>query len=133
MQYVELVAILAVLQYILFSALTGSARGKSGLKAPAVTGHEGFERMYRVQMNTLELMIGFLPALFLAAKYWSPVMVAGIGAVYLIGRLLYWRAYVSLPSTRTAGFVLSLLPTVILVVLALIGILLALFGSRTLG
>ena len=133
MRYVELVAILAVLQYVLFVALTGRARGKSGLKAPAVTGHEGFERMYRVQMNTLELLIGFLPSLFLAARYWSPDIIAGIGLFYLIGRMLYWRAYVSSPSTRAAGFVLSILPTVILALLALVGILLALFGGRTVG
>ena len=133
MQYVELVAILAVLQYIMFSALTGRARGQSGLKAPAVTGHEGFERMYRVQMNTLELLIGILPSLFIAAKYWSPLLVAGIGAVYLIGRLLYWRAYVNSPSTRAAGFVLSMLPTVILAVLALVGVLMVVFGGRTLS
>ena len=63
MHYVELVAIVAVIQLIAFGALTGRARARAGLKAPAVTGDEGFERMYRVQMNTLEVMIAFLPAL----------------------------------------------------------------------
>jgi hypothetical protein len=93
-------AILAVLQFIVFIALAGRVRGQSGRRAPAVTGHEGFERMYRVQMNTLGLLIVFLPSPFLAGKYWLPSLVAGIGAVYLIGRLAYWRAYVSAPSTR---------------------------------
>lgn len=130
MQYVELVAVLAVLQFISFAALTGSARGKSGLKAPAVTGHEGFERMYRVQMNTLELLIAFLPALFLAAKYWAPSLAAGLGAVYLIGRLIYWRAYVSDPSKRAVGFVLSMIPTMLLALMAFVGIILSLTGLR---
>jgi glutathione S-transferase len=125
MQYVELVAILAVLQFTTFGFLTGGERRKSGLKAPAMTGDIGFERMYRVQMNTLELLIGFLPALFLAAKYWSPVWVASLGAVYLIGRLIYWRAYVSNPSNRTLGFALSIFPVLILSVLALVGIILS--------
>ncbi len=71
--------------------MTGRARVHSGLKAPAITGHEGFERMYRVQMNTLETLILFIPALFLAAKYWSGPWVAGLGLVYVLGRHLYWR------------------------------------------
>ena len=130
MQYVELVAILAVLQFISFTALTGRARGQSGLKAPAVTGDEGFERMYRVQMNTLELLIAFLPSLFLAAEYWSASLVAGLGAVYLVGRLIYWRAYVSAPSKRGAGFVLSMLPTLFLSIMALAGIVMSLLGLK---
>ncbi len=128
MQYVELVAVIAVLQFLSFGALTGRARRQSGLKAPAVTGHDGFERMYRIQMNTLELLIVFLPALFLAAKYWSPFLVAGLGTVYLIGRLIYWRAYVSDPSKRGIGFMLSMLPTLSLAILALVGIILSLTG-----
>ena len=130
MPYVELVAILAVLQFISFTALTGRARGQSGLKAPAVTGHEGFERMYRVQMNTLELLIAFLPSLFLAARHWSPGLVAAVGAVYLVGRGLYWRAYVRDPARRGLGFVLSMLPTTALAVLALVGIAGSMLGLR---
>ena len=131
MQYVELVAVLAVLQFLTFGVLTGNERKKSGLKAPAVTGHEGFERMYRVQMNTLELLIVFLPALFLAAKYGSSSVVAGLGAVYLVGRLIYWRAYVSNPSKRGLGFALSMFPTLFLAVIALVGILLSLTGFNS--
>ena len=123
MHYVELVAILAVIQFIAFGALTGRARARAGLKAPAVTGDEGFERMYRVQMNTLEVMVVFLPVLFLAARYWSPVFVAATGAVYLVGRLLYWRAYVADPARRGPGFALSMLPTLVLAIAALVGIL----------
>ena len=122
MHYVGLVAIVAVIQFIAFGALTGRARARAGLKAPAVTGDEGFERMYRVQMNTLEVMVVFLPALFLAAKYWSPVFVAATGAVYLVGRLLYWRAYVADPARRGPGFALSILPALVLAVAALVGI-----------
>ena len=130
MQYVELVAVIAVLQFFSFGALTGRARRQSGLKPPAVTGHEGFERMYRVQMNTLELLIAFLPVLFLAARYWPTSLVAGLGVVYLIGRLIYWRAYVSDPSKRGIGFVLSMFPTLFLAILALVGIVLALSGHK---
>jgi glutathione S-transferase len=130
MHYVELVATLAVLQFLAFGALTGSARKASGLKAPAVTGDEGFERMYRVQMNTLELLIAFLPSLFLAAKYWSPILVAVLGAIFVVGRFLYWRAYVTTPSKRSLGFFLSMVPTAILSVMALVGILMSVGGLR---
>jgi len=128
MPYIELVAILAVLQFLFFGIMTGITREKSGLKAPAMTGNEGFERMYRVQMNTLETLVVFLPALFIAGQYWPPLVIAGIGAVYLVGRFIYWRAYVSAPSKRALGFMLSLLPTIGLIVLALIGIVLSLFN-----
>jgi glutathione S-transferase len=130
MQYIELVAILAVLQFLSFAALTGSARRKSGLKAPAISGDAGFERMYRVQMNTLELLIAYLSALFVAAKYWPAPLIAGLGVVYVIGRFLYWRAYVSDPSTRGLGFILSMLPTMFLAVAALVGVVLSLTGLR---
>lgn len=131
MQYVDLVAVVALLQFFFFGALTGRARSQSGLKAPAVTGHEGFERMYRVQMNTLEILIAFLPGLFLAAKYWPMPLVVGLGIVYVIGRHVYWRAYVSEPSKRALGFMLSMLPTLLLLILALVGIILSLTGLKT--
>jgi glutathione S-transferase len=130
MLYVDLVAVLAALQFLTFGALTGKARRLSGLKAPAVTGHEGFERMYRVQMNTLELLIAFFPALFLAAKYASPYWAAGLGAVFLVGRFIYWRAYISHPSKRNLGFMLSMLPTLFLAMMALVGIVLVMLGLK---
>ena len=67
MHYVELIAMLVVVQYLFFGVQVGRARGRYGVKAPAVSGHEGFERIYRVQMNTLELMVALLPSLFRGA------------------------------------------------------------------
>ncbi|WP_433853125.1 MAPEG family protein [Stenotrophomonas nitritireducens] len=121
MHYVELTAMLAVAQYLFFGVMVGRARGRHGVKAPAVVGHEGFERAYRVQMNTLELMVALLPALFVAARFWPAAWVAGIGAVYLVGRFIYWRAYLSAPSSRALGFALSMLPVIALVLLAVAG------------
>ena len=119
MNYVDVVAMLAVLQYLVFGSLVSRARGTYGIKAPAVTGSEPFERLYRVQMNTLELLVAFIPALYVAARYWPAPYVAALGSVYLIGRLLYWRAYVA-ASHRTLGFALSLAPVVILALAALV-------------
>jgi hypothetical protein len=76
-----------------------AARGRYGVKAPAVTGPM-FERAYRVQMNTLELMVLFIPALYLAARYWPPAWAAAVGAVYGVGRLLYRAACLRDPASR---------------------------------
>ena len=81
MLYVHLVALAALLEYLVFGLLVGRARGLYGVKAPAVTGHPVFERYYRVQMNTLELLVVFLPVLWLAGSHWSAPWSAALGAV----------------------------------------------------
>lgn len=121
MNYIDIVAVLALFQLIFFSTLVGRARGRHGVAAPAVTGHELFDRAYRVQMNTLEQLVAFLPALFLAGKYWPQGVVAAVGLVYVVGRFIYWRAYMSAPRSRGLGFALSALPTLGLLVAALVG------------
>ena len=124
MNLVDLVAMGALLQFIFFGAQVGQARGKYGVNAPAVTGHEGFERIYRVQMNTLELLVPLLPALYAAARYWPAWAVAAAGAVYLVGRFIYWRAYVTAPASRGLGFVLSIGPVFTLIIATVAGIVL---------
>jgi glutathione S-transferase len=126
MEIVAIVAVLALLQYIWFAVLVGQARGKYGVNGPAVTGHPVFERYFRVQMNTLELLVALLPGLWLFAHYVSPTMSAALGAVYLVGRFLYLRSYVSDPAKRGAGFGLSMLPILVLLLGALAGALLPL-------
>jgi glutathione S-transferase len=119
MNYVDAVAMLAVLQYLFFGGLVGQARAKYGVKAPAVAGDTNFERIYRVQMSTLELLVALVPALYVASRYWPGPYVAALGAVYLIGRLVYWREYVGGVS-RGLGFNLSMFPVFILVLAALV-------------
>jgi uncharacterized MAPEG superfamily protein len=121
MNYIHIVAALAVLQFFLFGILVGRARAQYGIKAPAITGNENFERAFRIQMNTLEQLAGFLPALFMAGYYWSSPYVAVIGVVYLIGRFIYWRAYTADPSKRGLGFILTVIPTFILLGATLYG------------
>ena len=122
MNYVDLVAVLAVIQFIFFAVLVGHARGLYGVKAPAVTGHEMFERAYRVQMNTLELMVALFPSLYIAAKYWPDSYVAIAGLVYLVGRIIYWRSYTAAPGTRGLGFAMSMVPILALLVGSLVGV-----------
>ena len=122
MAWVELITILALLQAAFFAARVGKARGDYGIKAPAVTGHEMFERYYRVQMNTLEQLVLFLPALWLGAMHVDPRLAAAIGSIYLVGRAVYYRAYIADPAKRSFGFALSLLPSAALLIAVLVGV-----------
>lgn len=121
MHLLHIVALLAVLQYFFFGILVGRARTKYGVKAPAMSGHEMFERASRVQMNTLEQLAAFLPTMFVAAQYGSPALIAGLGLVYLVGRFVYWRSYMARPASRSLGFLLTVLPTFAFIALGLIG------------
>jgi glutathione S-transferase len=121
MALVELITVLALLQFVYFGILVGKARDRHGVKAPAVTGNDIFERYMRVQMNTLELLILFLPALWIATAYVAAYWVALLGLVYLIGRFVYLRAYVAEPSRRSLGFSISSLPILALLAIDLIG------------
>jgi glutathione S-transferase len=126
MAYVDIVTALALLQFVLFAMQVGRAREKYGVRAPAVSGNENFERLFRVQQNTLEVLIVFIPGLYLFARYVSPLWAAGLGAVYLIGRQIYSASYAKDPKSRSAGFGLSFLPTLILLAGGLIGVVVSL-------
>jgi glutathione S-transferase len=128
MAYVDIVTALALLQFSVFGMQVGGARSKYGVKAPAVTGNDIFERYFRVQQNTLEQLIGFVPGLYLFSHYFNPLWAAGLGVVYLIGRQVYASSYVKDPAKRGPGFGMTFLPTVILIVGGLIGAALHLFG-----
>ena len=121
MAWVEIVTLLALIELIVFGVLVSRARGAYGVAAPATTGNPIFERYYRVQANTIETLMVFLPALWIASRYWSPRYVALIGAVYLIARVLYLFNYVRDPKRRGAGYVLSMLPAIVLIITGLLG------------
>ena len=122
MSLIYLVIVLALMQFFFFGISVGRAREKYNVKAPATTGNEIFERYFRVQMNTLELLAMFIPAILIAAQFWSPLYIAIIGLIYFIGRIVYFNQYVTSPDKRTLGFALSMLPIVILLIASLVGI-----------
>ena len=122
MIWVELVTILVVLQFVAFGILVGMARHRHGIQAPATSGHPQFECYFRVHMNTLETLVVLLPSMWIAAQFWSPRLCAALGAVYLVGRMMYLRAYVSSPKTRALGYNLSITPALVLALAALVGI-----------
>ncbi len=114
MEYISVVTMLAVLEYVTVQLLVGRARGKYGVPAPATTGHEIFERYYRVQQNTIEQLVVFLPSLWLFGLFLNPVAAAIIGLFFILGRILYLRGYVKDPDKRGLGFGIGFLATSIL-------------------
>jgi len=114
MELVALVTLIALLEYVVFGILVGRARGKYGVKAPAVHGNEIFERYFRVHYNTLELMVAFVPSIWLFGTYVSPNWAALLGLVYVVGRIAYIIGYVADPAKRELGFGLSVLPILVL-------------------
>lgn len=128
MAIVHVVIALAVIEYFVFGALVGRARVKAGIDAPAMTGDAILERHIRVHYNTLELMVTFIPAILLFATYISEIAAAVLGLVFIIGRLIYFRAYIADPKKRGPGFGLSVLPTMIMLLGGLGGAVLAALG-----
>jgi uncharacterized membrane protein YecN with MAPEG domain len=111
---VALVTLLALMLYIWMGIRVGSARGRLGVEAPATTGHPEFERHFRVHSNTLEWLPIFLAALWLFAIYVNEDVAAALGAVWIIGRVVYMRSYVSDPKARGLGFGIQALATIAL-------------------
>lgn len=122
MTWVGIVVIVALLQFFAFGFAVARARGRYNCPAPATTGHEIFERYYRVQMNTLEQLVIFLPAIYLFARTWDPRWAAALGVVWILGRLIYFRSYVREPRSRALGFAMTALPSLVLLVGALAGL-----------
>ena len=121
MAYIVIVAMLALLQFLYFSLQVGRARGRCGVAAPATTGNEEFDRYFRVQQNTLEQLVIFLPALVAAAMFVNAFFAAPVGLLFVIGRGLYARAYVRDPGSRTLGFLLGSVANLALIGAALWG------------
>ena len=102
-----LVTLLAILFFFFTCINVSRSRGKTGVKVPAMSGHPDFERAFRIQMNTLEWMPIFLPSLWLFAIYISDAIAAGIGAIWIIGRIVYFIGYSRAAAKRGPGFAIQ--------------------------
>ena len=122
MEYVALVILLALVEYAAFGGLVGWARGKYRVDAPAVSGHPVFERYFRVQQNTLEQLVMFVPSIWLFGTYVNATWAALLGLVFVVARVLYLLGYVKDPAKREVGFALSSLSVVVLLLGALWGV-----------
>jgi uncharacterized membrane protein YecN with MAPEG domain len=103
-----LVTLAALLFYAVTIANVGRARNRYKISAPAVTGHPDFERVHRVAENTLEQLVAFLPALWLSAEFMSVTWSAGLGAIWILGRIIYAAGYYRAAHKRGLGFAITL-------------------------
>jgi glutathione S-transferase len=121
-KFTALVTLLAVILYFWMGFRVGRARAKFRIKAPATTGNPDFERVFRVQMNTLEWMPIFLPAIWLAAVYVNDVFAAAVGLVWIAGRVLYMQGYTQAAEKREPGFFVQAIGAGVLWATALVGV-----------
>lgn len=128
MDLVALIILIALAQYVYFTLRVGAARAACGVEAPRTSGDERWERLYRVQMNTLEQLIVFVPAMMLFASYTSERWAWLPGVVFILGRQLYAWEYARDPKSRGPGMGITLLANAVLLVGALVGVVLRLLG-----
>lgn len=120
--YPAAVTVLSLLFYLFVTMNSGRNRSKHNIVPPAVSGHEDYERAYRVQMNTLEHMMFFLPSLWLFAWSVSANWAAGIGLVWIVGRIIYATVYYRDPTKRGPGMLVTFAAQLTLFIGALIGV-----------
>jgi glutathione S-transferase len=123
----------AIALFLVLSFLVGRARVTYGVDAPATTGHPVFERHVRVQMNTLEQLVAFLPALWLFAFFMSPVWAAFLGLVWIAARIVYAVTYVRNPAARSPSFGVGMVVSGVLLIGAMVGVLRALGRTGLFG
>ncbi|PCH59760.1 MAG: hypothetical protein COC19_06745 [SAR86 cluster bacterium] len=125
MELVILMVIVALLEYVYFSAMVGRARGKFDIQAPAVSGNIEFERVYRAQQNTMEQLVVFIPAIFIYNHLGSSSVAAGLGLLFVIGRAVYFYTY-SRGLNRGTGFLMGFIAIIILLLASAYNVIMAL-------
>lgn len=121
-----LTTLAALIAYLSFGLAVARARARYGVAAPATTGDPRFERLYRVQMNTLEWLVVVLPGLWIFGFYVSDRGACAIGAVWILGRLIYARDYAEAAEKRGRGFALQATACFLLLIGALVELLILL-------
>jgi glutathione S-transferase len=128
--YPALITCLALLVYVWTFAAAARARATYKVQAPAVTGHPDFERFLRVQMNTVEQLVLFLPSLWIFSLFLSQRIGAVLGLIWVIGRIVYNLGYYSAAEKRGPGFGISIVASLLLLIGGLIGVLGFMTGIR---
>lgn len=118
----ELVTLLALLEYSILGVMVGRARIKYGVEAPATTGNPDFERYFRVHENTLESLIVFLPAVWIFSLTVSYHFGVALGVLFIIARIIYASGYLSAAAKRAPGALATAIINVILVLGSIIWI-----------
>ena len=126
-EYTTLVTILAIILVLVFMFRVGLGREKYKVNAPKMSGEETWDKLFRIHANTVEQAVIFFPALWMVAVAVGDEIAAGIGAVWLVGRLIYSSGYVKNPKGRAPGMLLTFIPTAVLAGIALFYLLKGMF------
>ncbi len=122
MELVLAVILVALIEYVVFTGLVGRARVRYGVRAPATTGHPDFERVYRVQQNTLEALIVFIPAVWIFGRYLTGYGAVALGLLFIVARAIYAAGYIRDAEKRGPGAGLTGIVNIVLIIGALIGV-----------
>ena len=118
----DLVILLALLEYSILGLMVGRARQTYGVEAPATTGNPDFERYFRVHENTLESLIVFIPAVWIFSMTVNYHIGVALGLLFLIARIVYARGYLSAAAKRGPGAMATAAISAVLVLGSLIAI-----------
>jgi glutathione S-transferase len=108
------VTLAALLVYLWMTVNVSRARHRFGIPAPIVDGPQDFMSVLRVQLNTVEQLALFLPALWLCAWAFDDRVAAAGGVLWTVGRVLYARAYYRDPKDRALGYGLTVVASFLL-------------------
>lgn len=112
--FAALITAVALVVYMILSVNVGRARVKFNVQPPATTGNANFERVLRVQQNTLEHLVPFLGGLWIFSLLVDPKIGAGLGGVWILGRILYAWGYYQAAEKRGPGFGIAVLAQIAL-------------------
>ena len=126
MIWTELVILLALVVYIGTCVNCARLRARHRILSPATSGHPDFERAFAIQRNTMEQLVAFVPAVWLFSALVNPTVGAVVGAIWVVGRVVYAISYARAPEARGPGFIIAFLALVVLVVGALVKTLMSL-------
>ena len=115
--------LLAVLITLFAAGRVGMLRGKHSIEAPATVGHPGFERAFRMHVNTVENLVLFLPLLWLSALFYGGQLPFWIGLVWIVSRVIYMLGYAQENTQRRGpGALLGVISLAALAVLSILGL-----------
>jgi glutathione S-transferase len=117
-----IVTLAALIAYQGTAMAVGQARVQHRVMPPASQGPEGFEAALRVQQNTLEQLVFFLPVFWLAALLGNASLASLLGFIWVGGRVAYGVGYRIAPGKRGPGFGISFLSSLVLLVMAIVGV-----------
>lgn len=122
MELTAAITLALLVEYFIFMMLVGAARGKTGIKAPAMAGDPFFEATLRVQQNTLEQLVHVIPSLWICSYFFNELLAVGLATVFLVGRIIFCIGYRTAPEKRTVGFVMGWLASALLILSACWGV-----------